>query len=220
MPDSRHCGSATVGPRLVRRPTPALLAPSALLAAAASRRRTLVMSRIGTHYHQKPERHMHRLRVIAVAAGFIAAASPSATALAQGLSGSGTCQNVGNTAAEPFGDGRAMMNNVYSCAITGGAFEGTVVTGSNYWEIRGGEWTLLTGNGAIRKPGAFAVYQITDATLTVVMKDGKPAGWTSSGRGRYQTASGSLAQVAGKSFTWKGAAIRPGFSSLDWTVVD
>ena len=115
-----------------------------------------------------------------------------------------TCQNLGPPAVESFGaqPGHAIRETPYSCLVSGGPLDGGVITAKNWWEMKGTEWTLLTGSGAIRRPEGFAVYQNMEGKLTVQMKDGKPSGYTASGHGRYLAASGPAVQLTGKNYNW------------------
>lgn len=139
------------------------------------------------------------------------------TVLAQ--TGRSTCQNVGVGSNEAFGDraGHSMSASEYTCTNAGGPMDGSVSTGNGYWDVNGGVWSLLSGGGAIRGPGAFAVYQQLEGKMTTVMKDGKPAGLTGSGRYRVQAASGAWSALAGRTARWTLNATVPGRFTVDST---
>ena len=56
--------------------------------------------------------------------------------------------------------------------------------------------------GLIRVAGGLAVTQITEGTGSMLMKDGKPAGSESSGKGLFKFASGTLAALSGRADRW------------------
>jgi hypothetical protein len=67
------------------------------------------------------------------------------------------------------------------------------------------------GGGVIRKPGATAVYQITEQSIALTITDGKITGSSIAGHSKYLLATGSFAPLAGKtgSFTIKPATPGP-----------
>jgi hypothetical protein len=69
---------------------------------------------------------------------------------------------------------------------------------------------MLLESGVFRKPGAIATYELTEGKLALIMTDGKVIGFTASGKGRYPTATGTAASLAGKSWTWKSWPAGPG----------
>ena len=80
-------------------------------------------------------------------------------------------------------------------------------TASSISEWDGQQGTFLIGGGILRSPGGLAVTQITEGTGTVVMKDGKPVGTASSGKGVFKFASGTLAALSGKVFKFASKPI-------------
>jgi hypothetical protein len=129
-------------------------------------------------------------------------------AAAQGENWSAQCQNYGSSTSEPYGDqpGHNLIISQYSCRVTGGVMDGGITTGVSYWDATGGKWRLLSGNGAARKAGAFTVFEQIEGNLELVMRDGKPAGWTANGRARYKSAAGTAADQNGRTFRWQAKA--------------
>ena len=120
--------------------------------------------------------------------GAMALLSLSATAIAnaQEIIATYACQEVGSNSAEPLvGDETHRLKVVdYSCLVTAGPMSGGLGTGRDVYEIGSTAWRLLMGGGVIRKPGATAVYVMTDM-----------------GHGHYVMAVGSAASLSDKSFT-------------------
>lgn len=120
------------------------------------------------------------------------------------------CVTSGGAAPEPLGaDGRALAVASATCITEGGALSGGVATQSGLWEIDKGQMLLLSADGVVRKPGSVLTYKLTSGTITLLMQDGKPAGWTGFGTGVYTTGSGEAAAMKGKSFSWTGRATGP-----------
>lgn len=148
----------------------------------------------------------NRLFVVAAAVS-LAAIGTSAIAQTPVMQKS-RCVYVGSTPPEPLGDraGHALQVSTYSCRTEGGAMDGGVMTGTNIYEWDGAKAVLLTGAGVLRKPGATAVYQVTEATTTLVMTDGKVTGFTAAGKGVIKLATGSAASMNGKTYSY---TVRP-----------
>ena len=70
-----------------------------------------------------------------------------------------------------------------------GLLKGAVYTGASISEWDGSKGTYLSAGGIHRVAGGLAVTQLTEGTGSVVMKDGKPAGSESSGKGLIKFAS-------------------------------
>jgi len=115
-----------------------------------------------------------------------------------------SCRNVGVGPLEPVGDreGHSISVTAYSCSVDSGPLAGGVVTGSNVWEWDAPDGVLRSSIDVVRKPGAIAVYQESDAKTTAIITDGKVTGRTTRGGGTWVVASGSAASLAGKSTTW------------------
>jgi hypothetical protein len=162
-------------------------------AAAAAQRRTHVKT---------------AMRLLVVAFGLALAAGA-----ALGQSWKANCTNIGASNPEPLGDreGHAVSVANSVCIIEGGPFHGAVSTQSVVWEMDAakGLFTLVAGDGVTRRPGTMSVYRNTAGTLTPIMKDGKPAGWTTSGTSVMTVAVGEAAPLKGKTISWTGQATGP-----------
>lgn len=114
------------------------------------------------------------------------------------------CMNAGANLPEALGDreGHAIHAQTSTCVIEGGPMDGAIQTQGVIWEHDKTGSRLLSGHSIARKPGATTAIKISDGTLAFVMKDGKPAGWTASGKAMYSLAAGSAAALAGKTFGW------------------
>ncbi len=117
------------------------------------------------------------------------------------------CQTLGTAAIEPLGDreGHAIFVGGFSCRLEGGALDGGIATGTNSWELDKGVGALVSGFGVIRKPGATVIFQNSGGTYTPIIADGKMAGFTGTGQGRFTLGAGSASALNGKnySFTYK-----------------
>ncbi len=89
------------------------------------------------------------------------------------------------------------------------------MTLTNIIEWDKGNGVLLTGAGVIRKPGATLAHQHSEGKVTLTMTDGKVTGFTTSGRGRQTMATGSAAELNGKTYTYTGKSVGPGQSVID-----
>jgi hypothetical protein len=121
------------------------------------------------------------------------------------------CTSIGPGGPEPLGDreGHGLVVASSVCTVEGGPLNGGITTQQVIWEGDKGTATLLSGDGVTRKPGTIAAYRNTGGTLTTVMKDGKPAGWTTSGTSVITMAVGEAASMKGKSVSWTGKATGP-----------
>jgi hypothetical protein len=122
-----------------------------------------------------------------------------------------TCQYFGGPPhSEPLGDreGHSLSIADVSCVATSGPLAGGVETGRVISEFDKAKGVLLMGGGVVRKPGATAVYQITEQSIALTITDGKVTGSSIAGRSKYLLATGSFAPLAGKtgSFTIKPGA--------------
>ena len=116
-----------------------------------------------------------------------------------------SCQAVGNAAPEPLGDreGHNITVLLASCRNAGGVLDGSLSTVQEIWEWDGTNAKMLLESGVIRKPGAIATFELTEGKLALTMADGKVTGFTASGKGRWPTATGTAASLAGKTLTFK-----------------
>jgi hypothetical protein len=133
-------------------------------------------------------------------------------AIAEELTYTWTCQGVGVSQPEAIGDhdGHSISVSTDSCHSESGLMNGAVLTGTTIWEWDGPKATLLSSNGVIRKPGATAVYQNSEGSFAMTIADGKPTGFTASGKGDEKLATGSLASLSGKPYTWTAKSSAPG----------
>ncbi len=123
------------------------------------------------------------LSVVAVASLSVSA---TASAYAQENTVTFACQEIGANSWEPLlGDETHRLQvRDYTCLVTAGPMSGGIGTGRDVLEYESGVWRLLTGNGVIRKPGATAVYVMTDK-----------------GHGHYVLAVGGATPLSDKTFT-------------------
>jgi hypothetical protein len=147
---------------------------------------------------------MNRIRQIAVSSILVGSMAAAGVAAAQSKSVCNTFQS--NSDAFGDRDGHSVSVSEYACTVTGGLLDGGVTKGIGYWDVSGGTFAMLSGNGVVRKPGALAVFQQLEGKLNLVMKDGKPVGWNGAGRARYVAASGSMSPLHGKAFRWQAAS--------------
>lgn len=162
----------------------------------------------------------HAMRILNLAA-VVALTTLSANVPAQtGVVLKGTCQDVGVSARETLGDrdGHVIQVGQYSCRNEGGATDGTIMTGMVIWEWDKGSGVMVVGNGLARRPGAIAVYQNSEGKISLTMTDGKVTGVTGTAKGIYKTATGSMASLAGKSFTSTFHTIPGGQFVIETTV--
>lgn len=113
-----------------------------------------------------------------------------------------TCQDVGMSGREPLGDreGHAITVGQYSCKNEGGVADGSLMSGMVIWEWDKTSAVMQAGNGVVRRPGAFAVYQNSEGKVSLTVTDGKVTGLSGTSKGVYKTATGGMASLAGKSF--------------------
>ena len=110
------------------------------------------------------------------------------------------CSVVGIGSPEPLGDraGHGLLSYQFSCYGVDGILKGAVYSAVHVSEWDGPQGNFLLAGGVHRVAGGFAVTQMMEGTGSVTMKDGKPAGATSSGKAMFKLGSGSLAALSGK----------------------
>jgi hypothetical protein len=152
----------------------------------------------------------HFLKCTALLGASLLALGGAAQAQSDAVSKS-TCVVTGGTLMEPAGDreGHFIQASTGTCSVEGGHFNGGVMTQNSIWESDGPKALLTSGNGVIRAPGGIAVYQTLGGSRTLIIKDGKVAGWTATGRVTYPVATGLYASAAGKTFTWTARLTGP-----------
>jgi len=110
------------------------------------------------------------------------------------------CSVVGAVAVDAIGDreGHALRTVQFNCVGVDGLLKGGVYTAISISEWTGSDGKYLLGDGVHRTAGGLAVAHTLEGTGSLIMKDGKPAGTTSSGRAIFSFASGTLASLAGR----------------------
>jgi len=109
------------------------------------------------------------------------------------------CNIVGTPNPEPIGDrsGHGLVSYQFSCFGVDGLLKGAVYSAIHISEWDGPQGTFLSAGGIHRTAGGFAVTQMLEGTGSIIMKDGKPVGSTSSGKAIFKFASGTLAALSG-----------------------
>jgi|OpeIllAssembly_1097287.scaffolds.fasta_scaffold169590_1 hypothetical protein len=127
------------------------------------------------------------------------------------------CQSIGTGPQEPLGDrdGHNISVYSYSCRVEGGPLDGGVVTGNAIYEWNQTIAAGLTGNGVVRKPGAVAVFELSDFKNALTVVDGKVTGFSAAGHGTYKLATGTAVSLAGRTYTYTGRPNGPGQFAVD-----
>jgi hypothetical protein len=122
------------------------------------------------------------------------------------------CQTVGGGAPEPLSDreGHNITVTTASCRNVGGVLDGSLLTAQEIWEWDGTNAKMLLESGVFRKPGAIVTYELTEGKLALTMTDGKVTGFTASGNGRFPTATGTAASMAGNYGPGNRGPLAPG----------
>jgi hypothetical protein len=168
----------------------------------------LIMSKFGVGSGLR----RYRLSACGIATAVTALAAFAPSVVAEEVTMTMTCQSIGNSAPEPLGDreGHAISIGEVSCRVDGGPLSGGVLTGMDIWEWDGTNAVSLANNGIVRKPGATAMYQNTEAKLVLTMTDGKVTGATASGKGHWRMATGTAASLMGKACSYTANVTGPG----------
>jgi len=122
------------------------------------------------------------------------------------------CQDVGLTTPEPIGDqdGHVLVVDNFSCRVEAGPMAGGVLTGTVAWETTKGKDTLISGTGAIRRPGSLVIYKDGDGILDLIVNDkGQVTGGTASGTATWVFATGDAAPLKGKVMNWTTKGVGP-----------
>jgi hypothetical protein len=98
----------------------------------------------------------------------------------------------------------------YSCFAVDGTLKGAVNTAVSISEWDGPKGTYLASAGIHRIAGGLAVFQLTEGTGSVVMKDGKAVGTEASGKSIIKFASGTLTALAGKTVNFASKPLGSG----------
>jgi hypothetical protein len=147
------------------------------------------------------------MRNLLKASGIVTALAFAAFApgvVAQEISFKLNCQDFGAFAPEPVGDreGHFFSDDRYSCRMEGGPMDGALVSGGDVTEWDKANGVEILGDGAVRKPGGFGVFQDTEGKTVVTIADGKVTGFTGAGKVHWIVATGSAAPLAGKTFNY------------------
>ncbi len=151
---------------------------------------------------------MKLITIIILLSSFVAAPAIAADKVAPspaGISGKLNCFDVGVRSMEPVGDrdGHTIQTGGYICYAEGGLQDGALLTANSIVEDDKGVGVLLSDVGVSRKPGAMAVWHSTEGKIIVTFANGKFVGWTGAGKGVFQLATGSMATLTGKTYSWK-----------------
>jgi len=167
----------------------------------------------------RDEEAVMRYRVISTLVGSLLVAIATVSFASADTIGRYECATVGLPTQEPIGD-RADHNLVtveYSCVGIDGVLKGAVYTASNTVEWDGNKGTFLIGGGVHRIPGGRAVLQMIEGTASIVVKDGKPVGTATSGKGLIKFASGPYAALAGRAIRFTTVPLNPIRFTVEFT---
>ncbi|UGA41445.1 hypothetical protein HU230_0024000 [Bradyrhizobium quebecense] len=114
------------------------------------------------------------------------------------------CSVVGPSVPEPVGDrpDHTIQSIQYSCVGVDGLLKGATLSGNAVVEWQGPKSTFLAASTTHRTPGGLAVGQLLEGSGLIVVKDGKPLGQDASGKAMIKFASGTLAELAGRTLKW------------------
>lgn len=159
----------------------------------------------------------HASSVATVALAFAGGAQRAA---AQDMTFASPCSIVGSAAPEPIGDreGHAIFVEEDICRFDSGPFAGGVMTATSTWEFDKANAVLVSSSAVFRKPGAIAVGRLSEGRINLTITDGKVSDIMSWVRGDWPITSGSVASLAGKSFTATGKDTGPGQFVLEYKV--
>ncbi len=127
------------------------------------------------------------------------------------------CQAIGAAAPEALGEGRVLQTAQFSCRVEGGPMNGAIMTGEQRYELQGSKGRLVTGSGVVRMPGGLLIFANLDGELTLNVVDGKVAGSSGAGKGRFVAGYGSASAYAGKTYTYTSKATGPFTFVIDVT---
>ncbi len=130
------------------------------------------------------------------------------------------CSTAGFYSQEPIGDrpDHNLVAQDYVCVGVDGPLKGAVYSASNAVEWDGPKATIVFGGGVHRIPGGRLVTQLIEGSAQAVMKDGKPVGVESSGKGIVKFASGPYAGLSGKTVRFVTTSVNPIRFNLEFTV--
>ena len=129
------------------------------------------------------------------------------------------CSTAGFYSQEPIGDhpDHNLVAQDYVCVGIDGLLKGAVYSASNAVEWDGPKGAIVFGGGVHRIPGGRLVTQLIEGSAKPVMKDGKPVGVESSGKGTVKFASGLYAGLTGKTVRFVTTPVNPIRFNLEFT---
>ena len=107
----------------------------------------------------------------------------------------------------------------FTCHISGGILEGFVAIGTNLLELHEEGGRLVGSTVVAQKGDSMLAYEVNDAMRRLRKNDGVVR-WESTGNGIYKHATGSVAALAGKSFTALVRSAGPRAFTIDTVVSD
>jgi hypothetical protein len=121
-----------------------------------------------------------------------------------GVVGRYECNIVGTASQDPIGDrdGHQLSSFQFSCFGVDGLLKEAVYTATGISEWDGPQGTQLLTGGVHRVSGGLAVTQMLQGAGSIILKDGKPAGWETHGKSVFKFASGTLAALSGKTVSY------------------
>lgn len=162
-----------------------------------------------------------RMRRALALAGVLAALGMSPVA-ADEVKYHSDCQVTDTTRLEKLGrEGQDAHLSHFICHITGGPLDGSVVTGTNIWDMGDEGGRALLGSIAVaQKPGSSVMYEVHDVTRSPKYSNGHVVGWETTSWGIYKAASGSAAPLAGKTFSSVARFTSPRTFTIENTIND
>ncbi len=135
-----------------------------------------------------------------------------------GVVGRYECNIVGTASQDPVGDreGHQLSSFQFSCLGVDGLLKGAVYTATGISEWDGPRGTQLLTGGVHRTSGGLAVTVMLEGAGSIILKDGKPAGWETHGKSLFKFASGTVSALSGKTVTFSSQLIGPNRFSLEF----
>jgi hypothetical protein len=130
------------------------------------------------------------------------------------------CRVIGEMNLEHFGrEGQPAELSHFTCRISGGPLDGFVVNGTNIWELRGGQGSLIGSMAIAQKASSILVYEIQDVVRKQQTDQGRVIGRQGASHGIFKAGTGSAVSLVGKTFSSVARRTAPGRFSID-SVVD
>jgi hypothetical protein len=147
-----------------------------------------------------------KMRIAVPAAALLAMLGAAPAAGVERLSAS--CMNSAPAVAEPVGDRLGHAVQLVTATCTGSGMD-DVTTIQAVWEQDLARSQLLSGDGVVRQRGSLLAYHLSEGVQYPVIKEGRPAGWTATGRGIYTLATGAGAALLNRTFSWIARSTGP-----------